>query len=90
MYIVFQISYFELYFFQDAIKRGIKVEQHHDAIHDQSVYLGSELRKRLRDEYNVVGYPIIQCAGDAVFIPAGAPHQVRILYFCLCSLVQIS
>lgn len=70
-------------FFQDNIERGIKVEQHHDAIHDQSVYLGSVLRKRLRDEYNVIGYPIIQCAGDAVFIPAGAPHQVIIFFVYL-------
>ena len=32
--------------------------------------------KRLKDEYDVVGWPIAQFLGDAVFIPAGAPHQV--------------
>lgn len=54
----------------------MKVEAHHDAIHDQTWYLDRKLRKRLMEEYNVIGYPIVQCAGDAVFIPAGAPHQV--------------
>jgi lysine-specific demethylase 3 len=31
----------------------------------------------LYKEYGVAGYAILQCLGDAVFIPAGAPHQVR-------------
>ena len=29
------------------------------------------------------GWPIVQCEGDAVFIPAGAPHQVRNLQSCI-------
>ena len=59
-----------------AKERGEKIEAHHDPIHDQSWYLDNELRRRLLDEYNVQGYAILQCMGDAVFIPAGAPHQV--------------
>ena len=59
-----------------AKERGEKIEAHHDPIHDQSWYLDNELRKRLLEEYNVQGYAILQCMGDAVFIPAGAPHQV--------------
>lgn len=55
---------------------GEKIEPHHDPIHDQSWYLDETLRKRLYKEYGVEGYTIIQCMGDAVFIPAGAPHQV--------------
>lgn len=66
-----------------AIERGIRLEPNHDAIHDQSWYLDSELRKRLYTEYQVEGYPIAQCLGDAVFIPAGAPHQVRNLLNCI-------
>lgn len=62
---------------QVAIERGDQLEPHHDPIHDQSWYLDGPLRRRLYDEYAVEGYPIVQCAGDAVFIPAGAPHQVR-------------
>ena len=42
----------------------------------QCFYLDHALRERLKKEYNVEGYAICQCLGDAVFIPAGAPHQV--------------
>ena len=30
-----------------------------------------------------LGYAIVQCAGDTVFIPAGACHQVRNLHNCI-------
>lgn len=66
-----------------AIERGEKLEAHHDPIHDQSWYLDAELRKRLYRDYGVEGYAIAQCLGDAVFIPAGAPHQVRNLHSCV-------
>uniref|UniRef100_A0A3B5AAQ3 Lysine-specific demethylase n=1 Tax=Stegastes partitus TaxID=144197 RepID=A0A3B5AAQ3_9TELE len=52
----------------------------HDPIHDQSWYLDQVLRRRLYEEYGVQGWAIVQFLGDAVFIPAGAPHQVRHLY----------
>jgi len=55
---------------------GQPVELKHDPIHDQSWYLDEKLRERLLKEYRVRGYTILQCVGDAVFIPAGAPHQV--------------
>lgn len=63
-----------------SIERGERLEPNHDPIHDQSWYLDGELRDRLYHEYGVEGYPIAQCLGDAVFIPAGAPHQVRNLH----------
>ncbi|KAK3611670.1 hypothetical protein CHS0354_012042 [Potamilus streckersoni] len=66
-----------------AKERGEVIEEHHDPIHDQSWYLDVDLRERLYKEYNVLGYTIIQCMGDAVFIPAGAPHQVRNLNSCI-------
>lgn len=62
-----------------AKERGEKIEPHHDPIHDQSWYLDENIRQRLLDEYNVQGYTILQCLGDAVFIPAGAPHQVSFI-----------
>jgi len=55
---------------------GKPVEPNHDPIHDQSWYLDETLRERLWTDYGVRGYTILQCVGDAVFIPAGAPHQV--------------
>jgi lysine-specific demethylase 3 len=63
-----------------ALEAGKKLDPHDDPIHDQSTYLDSRLRMRLYHEYGVHGYTIIQCAGDTVFIPAGACHQVRNLH----------
>lgn len=66
-----------------AKERGEIIEPDHDSIHDQSWYLDEELRDRLLKEYGVQGYTIVQCMGDAIFIPAGAPHQVRNLHSCI-------
>ena len=66
-----------------ALEEGRKLHPHQDPIHDQSFYLDAGLRKRLKERYKVVGYAIVQCYGDAVFIPAGAPHQVRNLHSCI-------
>jgi len=66
-----------------ALEKGQKLEPHNDPIHDQSVYLEGKLRQRLFDEYGVVGYAYPQCEGDTIFIPAGAPHQVRNIHNCI-------
>jgi len=60
-----------------ALEKGQKLEPNTDPIHDQNVFLDSKLRQRLYTEYGVVGYAYPQCEGDTVFIPAGAPHQVK-------------
>ncbi|VVC42709.1 JmjC domain [Cinara cedri] len=65
------------------IDKGVFREEGSDPIHDQSHYLDKNIRDRLYKEYGIRGYTIIQCAGDAVFIPAGAPHQVRNLHNCI-------
>ena len=72
-----------------AIEQGNRLEPHHDPIHDQSYYLDSALRQRLYKEYGVEGYAIVQCLGDAVFIPAGAPHQVCLLKQCLFFILSL-
>ena len=66
-----------------AIEKGRRLDPHDDPIHDQSTYLDAKLRMRLYSEYGVKGYTIIQCAGDTVFIPCGACHQVRNLHNCI-------
>nr|XP_029719125.1 lysine-specific demethylase 3A-like isoform X2 [Aedes albopictus] len=65
------------------VERGGSIKANHDPIHDQKWYLDANLRRRLLQEYNVEGYSIVQCSGDAIFIPAGAPHQVRNLHNCV-------
>ncbi|KAL6550254.1 hypothetical protein OROMI_020742 [Orobanche minor] len=46
-------------------------------IHDQTMYLTSEHKNRLKEEYGIEPWTFVQKLGDAVFIPAGCPHQVR-------------
>jgi len=58
------------------METGKPLLEHHDPIHDQTWYLDESLRQRLHDDHGVVGYTLVQFVGDAVFIPAGAPHQV--------------
>ncbi|KAL1559737.1 lysine-specific demethylase JMJ25-like [Salvia divinorum] len=51
-------------------------------IHDQTIYLTSEHKKRLKEEYGIEPWTFVQRLGDAVIIPAGCPHQVRNLKSC--------
>ncbi|XP_042054590.1 lysine-specific demethylase JMJ25-like isoform X2 [Salvia splendens] len=51
-------------------------------IHDQTIYLLTEHKKRLKEEYGIEPWTFIQRLGDAVIIPAGCPHQVRNLKSC--------
>ncbi|XP_027329612.1 lysine-specific demethylase JMJ25-like isoform X2 [Abrus precatorius] len=58
------------------------VEQVVHPIHDQCFYLTLEHKKRLKDEFGVEPWTFEQRLGEAVFIPAGCPHQVRNLKSC--------
>lgn len=48
----------------------------------QNWYITGDLRRRLK-AFGVDSYTIIQYEGDAVFIPAGAPHQVLNVLDCI-------
>ncbi|XP_040827206.1 lysine-specific demethylase hairless isoform X1 [Ochotona curzoniae] len=42
-----------------------------------SYYLDAGLRRRLREEWGVSCWTLLQAPGEAVLVPAGAPHQVQ-------------
>ncbi|CAH2051298.1 unnamed protein product [Thlaspi arvense] len=46
-------------------------------IHDQSCYLTIEHKRKLKAEFGIEPWIFLQNLGEAVFIPAGCPHQVR-------------
>ena len=50
--------------------------QHDDPIHSQRYYLGPTNLEKLNSIHGVVPFTIHQGVGEAVFIPAGCPHQV--------------
>lgn len=47
-----------------------------DPIHGQQNYLGPKQLLQLQESYGVVPFIIHQGVGEAIYIPAGCPHQV--------------
>ncbi|XP_078440488.1 lysine-specific demethylase JMJ29-like isoform X2 [Wolffia australiana] len=58
------------------------VTQIFNPIHDETFYLTTEHKKRLKDEFGIEPWSFEQKIGEAVFIPVGCPHQVRNLKSC--------
>lgn len=54
-----------------------------DPIHCQRFYLGPSHLAQLKAEYGIIPFTFLQAVGDAIYIPAGCPHQVSVISFSL-------
>ncbi|VVB06883.1 unnamed protein product [Arabis nemorensis] len=52
-------------------------------IHDQAFFLSERQKKQLKEEYDIEPWTFEQHLGEAVFVPAGCPHQVRNRQSCI-------
>ncbi|KAF3506743.1 hypothetical protein F2Q69_00002857 [Brassica cretica] len=52
-------------------------------IHDQTLFLTESQKKQLKEEFDIEPWTFVQHLGEAVFIPAGCPHQVRNIQSCI-------
>ena len=67
---------------KDATQNDPHARQNHP-IHDQASYLTARDLAKLAKDTGVSPWSFTQKTGDAVFVPAGCPHQVRNLRPCL-------
>ncbi|GKV20102.1 hypothetical protein SLEP1_g30267 [Rubroshorea leprosula] len=54
---------------------GAPVDQVVHPIHDQTFYLTVDHKRKLKEEFGIEPWTFVQRFGEAVFIPAGCPHQ---------------
>ncbi|KAK6915589.1 WRC domain [Dillenia turbinata] len=63
---------------EEFVKRGgLNKESAMHILYDKAVYLSSSDKRKLKEEFGVEPWSFQQLLGQAVFIPAGCPFQMR-------------
>ncbi|XP_055811985.1 lysine-specific demethylase JMJ26-like [Solanum dulcamara] len=76
-------EYLRKYFKEFRHIHGSPFPQVVHPILDKTFYLSTEHKRRLKAEYGIEPWTFVQKLGEAVFVPAGCPHQVRNLKSCI-------
>ncbi|XP_022726110.1 lysine-specific demethylase JMJ25-like [Durio zibethinus] len=76
-------DYLEKHFREFRYVHCCPVSQVFHPIHDQSFFLTMDHKAKLKKEYGIEPWTFVQKLGEAVFIPAGCPHQVRNIKSCI-------
>ncbi|KAL7102955.1 hypothetical protein ACP275_08G150700 [Erythranthe tilingii] len=50
---------------------------------DQNIFLDAYHKLRLKEEFDIQPWTFEQCTGEAIFIPAGCPYQIRNVKSCV-------
>ncbi|MCE3051885.1 hypothetical protein HAX54_051131 [Datura stramonium] len=72
-----QSEYLKKHFREFRHIHGSPLPQVVHPIFDETFYLSTEHKRRLKEEYGIEPWTFVQKLGEAVFVPAGCPHQVR-------------
>ncbi|KAK4421273.1 Lysine-specific demethylase [Sesamum alatum] len=57
--------------------------KHVHPILDQKFFLDAYHKLRLKEEFDIQPWTFEQCTGEAIFIPAGCPYQIRKIKSCV-------
>ncbi|XP_040938896.1 lysine-specific demethylase JMJ25 isoform X2 [Gossypium hirsutum] len=76
-------DYLKKHFWEFRYVHCCPVSQVFHPIHDQSFFLTMDHKAKLKKEYGIEPWTFVQKLGEAVFIPAGCPHQVRNIKSCI-------
>ncbi|KAI3466625.1 hypothetical protein Pfo_023288 [Paulownia fortunei] len=67
----------------NELNSACSYSKHVHPILDQNFFLDAYHKLRLKEEFDIQPWTFEQCTGEAIFIPAGCPYQIRKIKSCV-------